>query len=189
MKDFNELKEGWNKVSQHQVPVSDEALEERLKKVTTAQNHIKRIFKIEILVSLAIFLVFILFLIFKGGIEPFFIKIIGIILLCSVPVYLRFFISLKKIMGIDYTNSLKSNLIRAKDYLKNTIIIYYIAIAIMVVLLALMSWTDDFFKNLDNFWKVGIMVYYVAISLSYAFIINKNYGSRLRDIENLLNEK
>lgn len=186
--DFDELKNVWKQAKQQSEAESDKELNQILKSVTTAQHKIKQYFRFELMVLVSIFGFFVLAVCLASDIEPFFYKLAGIVFLGSIPLTVRIFLSLRQIMGIDFSNQLRKNLLNAKNHLKTTIVVYYSVLAVLVSLLVLMSWTDEYFLQLSTLWQAGTMIYFLLITVSYVLMVDKHYGKRLRELEELLEE-
>jgi ABC-type sulfate transport system permease subunit len=184
--DFDELKNVWEQAKQQNEAESEKELNQILKSVTTAQHKIKRYFKLEVMVLVSIFAFFVFAVCLANDIEPYFYKLAGIVFLGSIPLTIRIFLSLQKIMGIDFSDHLRKNLFNAKNHLKTTIVFYYSVLAVLVISLVLMSWSDNYFLQLSSFWQAGTMFYFLLITVSYIVMVDKHYGKRLRELEELL---
>lgn len=186
--DFDQLKNVWKKAERFETSDSDKELNRKLEAVTSTQHKIKKYFKFEMIIALAAIIFFVTGAYFRGDIEPYFYKLFTLILIGSVPLNIRLFLSMKVILGIDYTHQLRENLIVAKNHLKITTRVYYIVIVFTIVSLVIMSWWDDYFLQLPSEWQVGIMGYFLLVFIFSIYLVNKLYGSRLREIGELLDE-
>ncbi|MDO9552227.1 hypothetical protein [Rhodonellum sp.] len=183
--DFDQLKEVWKKAEHRSVNDTDKELNLKLQTVTGTQQKIRQYVRFEMVVAVTAVLIFGILVYFSGDLEPYFYKLFALILLGSLPINIRLFLSLKRILGIDYTQQLKKNIVAAKNHLKATLRIYYTLVVLTVIALVMMSWWDDFFLQLPIVWQVGVMGYFLIFLIVSIFLIKKYYGSRLKELETL----
>lgn len=186
--DFDQLKKAWKKAEDLSANDSDKELTHRLQAVTSTKRKIRQYFRFEMIIALTAIILFVAVAYFLGDLEPYFYKLFALILLGSVPLNIRLFLSMKRILGINYTHQLHENLTAAKNHLKKTIRLYYAVVVVTVVALVFMSWTDEYFLKLPTAWQVGIMSYFSLFLIFSIYFVNKFYGSKLKVLEELLDD-
>jgi amino acid permease len=186
--DFNQLKEVWEKAEHLTSNVSDIELDKKLKAVTITQQKVMQYFRFEMVIAVAAILLFGVVAYLKDDLEPYFYKLFVLVLIGSVPLNIRLFFSMKRILSIDYTNPLRENIISAKNYFRTTIRTYYVIVAFTVISLVLISWWDDYFLQLPFAWQVGVMSYLLLYLVVSIYVINKLYGKRLKVLEEFLKD-
>jgi len=186
--DFNQIKNTWEQSNHHAKNDDDsnEEIKQKLKAVTSTQWKIKKYFRYEMFIAIAAILAFGIIVIFDNELELYFYKLFALIVLGSVPVNLRLFLSMKRILGINYANQLQKNLISAKNHLKTTIKIYYTIVVVTVIALLVMSIWDEYFLQLPIAWQCGVFGYLFIYLIISIYLINKIYGKRLKELERLL---
>jgi hypothetical protein len=186
--DFDQLKKAWKKAEDLSINDSDKELNRRLQAVTSTQRKIRQYFRYEMIIAVTAIFLFGSVVYFLGDLENYFYKLFVLIVLGSVPLNIRLFLSMKRILGIDYTRQLQKNLSAAKNHLKVTIRIYYSVVVFTVISLVFMSWMDEFFLQLPTAWQGGIMSYFLLFLIVSIYFVNKFYGSKLKGLEELLED-
>lgn len=183
--DFDKLKEVWKKNEDRTFIDSDNELNDKLQAVTSTQRKIRQYFRFEMVIALMVIIFGGAVVYSYGDLEPYFLKLFAIVILGSIPIAIRIFLSMKRILGIDYTSQLKNNIIAAKNHLKTTIRIYYTLLIFTVISLVLMSWWDNYFLQLPIVWQVGVMSYFLLFLIVSIWLTNKFYGNRLKELREL----
>lgn len=186
--DFDQLKEVWKKAEHLATNDSDKELNLKLQTVTSTQGKIRKYFRFEMITAVTAIILFGTVVYFSGDLEPYFYKLLALVVLGSVPLNIRLFLSMKRILGIKYTSQLKKNIILATNHLKSTIRIYYTLVVFTVIALVLMSWWDDYFLQLPLAWQVGVMSYFLIFLIVSMYLIKKFYGGKLKELEELLED-
>lgn len=186
--DIDQLKDVWKKAEISASSKSDKELNQKLQAIIGTQRKIRQYFRYEMVIAVTSVILFGAVIYFLGDLEPYFYKLFALVLLGSVPLNIRVFLSMKRILGIDYTHQLQKNLIAAKTHLKTTIRIYYIAVVFTVILLVFMSWWDEYYLQLTIAWQVGIMSYFLLFFIVSIYLVKKLYGNRLKELEELLED-
>lgn len=186
--EINQLKEAWKKVEQQAASDSDKDLNLKLKAITSTQGKFRQYFRFEIIVFLTAIVIAATVIYFSNDLDPYFYKLFTLVFLGSMPLNIRLFLSMKHILGIKYTSQLKDNIIATRNHLKTTIQFYYTLVISTVIALVFMSWWDNFFLKLPKAWQVGVMSYFLLFLIVSIYLIKKFYGSKLKELEVLLED-
>ncbi|WP_373521140.1 hypothetical protein [Aquiflexum sp.] len=186
--DFDQLENIWKKADNLATRDSEEALHQKLMAVTGTQRKIKKYFRFEMVIMVSSVIFFSTVALLNGGLEPYFYKLFVLVLIGSIPINVRLFLSMKRISGIDYANDLQKNLIKARNHLKFTIRIYFGLIVFSVIALVVMSWLDSYFLQLPFAWQIGVIGYLFIFFIASLYLVNKLYGKRLKELEELVEE-
>ncbi|MBW3466939.1 hypothetical protein [Arthrospiribacter ruber] len=186
--DLDQLKDVWKKAELQAATDSEEELRLKLQKVTSTESKLRKYFRFEITIALCAIVLILAIIYFSDDLEPFIYKLFSIVFLGSIPVTIRLYLSMKRIIGIKYTAQLKESITAARDHLKTTITLYYASIMVTVTALVIMSWFDNFFLQLPLAWKVGVMGYLFIFLIGSIRLVNKYYGSRLKELQALLRD-
>jgi hypothetical protein len=185
---IDQLKEVWKKVELHAASESDQDLKLKLQAVISTQGKIRKYFWFEMITAITAIILFGAVVYVSGDLEPYFYKLFALVILGSLPLNIRLFLSMKRILGIKYTTQLKDNIISARNHLKTTIRIYYTLVVIIMVALVLMSWWDDYFLQLSIAWQLGVMSYFLLYLIISIYLIKKFYGGKLVELDELLKD-
>lgn len=186
--DFDQLENIWKNANNQASSDSEMELHRKLMAVTSTQRKITQYFRFEIFILISSLILFGTVAVLNGGMEPYFYKLLILVLIGSVPINVRLFLSMKRISGIDYSHDLQRNLIKAHSHLKITIRVYYSLIVFSVIALVGMSWMDSYFLELPFAWQIGVMGYLFLFFITSIYLVNKLYGRRLKELEELLEE-
>lgn len=184
--DFDKLKEIWNRTESENPIDAERNLHRRIRAVTSTQWKFRRYFRTEMVIAILSILFFGAVAFFTPDLNIYFYKLFTIIVIGSVPLNIRLFLSLRRILGIDYSGQIKTNIINAKNHLKFTIRMYYMIVVLTLIALVAMSWFDEYFLGLPGNWKIAVMVYLGIFGVVSFYMINTFYGRRLKDLESML---
>lgn len=184
--DFDQLENIWKSADNRTTSDSETSLHRKLMAVTGTQRKITKYFRFEMVVMVSSLIFFGVAAVLSEGLEPYFYKLLVLVLIGSVPINVRLFLSMKRIAGIDYSSDLQKNLIRARNHLKITIRVYYTLVVFSALSLAIMSWLDSYFLDLPYAWQMGVMIYLFIYLITSIYLVNKLYGRRLKELEELL---
>ncbi|MFC0264383.1 hypothetical protein [Fontibacter flavus] len=186
--DFDQLENIWKKADNLATRDSEAALHQKLMAVTGTQRKITKYFRFEMIVMVSSLIFFGAVAVLNGGLEPYFYKLLVLVLIGSIPINVRLFLSMERISRIDYSYDLQKNLIKARNHLKITIRVYYTLVVFSALSLAIMSWLDSYFLDLPFAWQIGVMVYLFIYLITSLYLVNKLYGRRLKELEKLVED-
>jgi hypothetical protein len=185
--ELDELKSIWKKSTTATSDSSRENAPEVSRILETSRKGIGKVFAVEIVVAIVLYVGFVLMVVLSGlAIQSFIYKLIIITALFALPIYYRLYRSIRFLSDMDFSADLKSNLVQFLVHYKTSLRFYKWATYLMVIVILIFFFTDDSFIALSTSLKIGTMLYMAFVSVIVGPLVNRVYGKRIHAIEGLL---
>jgi hypothetical protein len=188
--ELDDLKDKWRLSTDVPTRVGlHESLERSISEFEKSGKGIRRMFFIEVLFVLAVYVMFISIVWILGDrVMGYLIKLVAIVGIGFLPVLWRLYKSQKWINSMDYTMDIRSNIHDFLVYYKRTLSIYKWSSYIVIVLTLVMLFADREFVSLPMWIKIVIVAYMITIFLLTAPYIRMAYGRKTEAFERFLDE-
>ena len=188
--ELDDLKAHWKATvvepSPHEIR---EALEKKISSIQRSGRGIRRIFVIEIIIVLAMYVGVVLMMWFmKERVMSYMYKIIVVTAVGSLPVIWRMYKSQRWINTMDYTQDIRSNIIAFLEYYRKTLRLYQWSTYAVVIILLILMFSDSDFVKLSFILKAITVCYMTAAVLLTAPYIRITYGRKTSIFEEFLRE-
>jgi hypothetical protein len=119
--ELEDLKTVWHQAEDWK-PTSSENQQDILLMIHKSRKGIRKMFTIELGISIVLYAAFLMLVIFmRSSIQSFMYKLVGTITLFAVPMYWRFFLSVKHLNNVDYGQDIRTNVVKFVIHYKTTI--------------------------------------------------------------------
>lgn len=182
--ELDDLKKDWKEL---QTVSSNEDTPEILAIISRSRKSVRKIFAIEILIAVAIYIGFIIMVVIYGVAVPSYLyKVVMITLLLAIPIYYRLYRSIHFLENLNFGKDMKSMLTQFLIYYKNTMKIYKWGSYLMIIFIVIAFFTDKAFMELSTLFKTIFTAYLGLLSLTISPLVNRIYGRRIKGLEQLL---
>jgi hypothetical protein len=191
--ELDDLKAQWTRLDAAVVqPSPDEvrgALEKKISSLRGSGRGIRRIFVIEVVVVLAMYVGVLLMMWFvRERFMSYMYKIVIVTAVGSLPVIWRMYKSQRWINTMDYTKDIRSNVLGFVDYYRKTLRLYQWSTYVVVAVLLILMFSDSDFMKLSFTLKAITVCYMTAAVLLTAPYIRITYGRKTSIFEEFLRE-
>lgn len=191
--ELDDLKAQWAQLGSTVVQPSPdeirEALEKKLSSLRRSGRGIRRIFVMEVVIVLAMYVGVLLMMWFMSErFMSYMYKIVVVTAVGSLPVIWRMYKSQRWINTMDYTKDIRSNMIAFLDYYRKTLKLYQWSTYVVVAVLLILMFSDSDFMDLSFMLKALTVCYMTAAVLLTAPYIRITYGRKTSIFEEFLRE-
>jgi hypothetical protein len=187
--ELDDLKEKWKSTTFQSPFELKDSLEQRITAIEHSGRGIRRVFMIEMIIVAAIYAGFILMVWFMAeSVTSYMYKLVVITGVATIPISWRMYKSQRWINSMDYTKDVRSNMVGFLHYYKVTLRLYQWSTYVTVVVILVLMFTDDEFRNTPSGAKVTLVIYLVALAALTEPYIRIVYGRRIAVFEKFLND-